>query len=76
MDSRRNKKLGYKYIVLFCIGISIWSCKDDAKPEIDEEELAIVETPDPVIEFGFNLDNYIVKRDIIEVKSLLNTSKR
>jgi murein DD-endopeptidase MepM/ murein hydrolase activator NlpD len=65
MDSRRNKKLGYKYIVLFCIGISIWSCKDDAKPEIDEEELAIVETPDPVIEFGFNLDNYIVKRDTI-----------
>lgn len=65
MDSRRNKKLGYKYIVLFCIGISIWSCKDDAKAEIDEEELAIIETPEPVIEFGFNLDNYIVKRDTI-----------
>lgn len=65
MDSTRDRRLGNKYLILFLLGFILTGCKDDPKPEIQEEEVAIVEEPEPVMEFGFNLDNYIVKRDTI-----------
>lgn len=46
--------------------MSLIACKEDAKEPLNEEsleEVAIVE-PD-VYEFGFNLNNYIVKRDTV-----------
>jgi len=50
-------------IALFiCIGF--WSCKEDNK-KINTEELQTFEEPEPIKEFGFVLDNYIVKRDTI-----------
>lgn len=47
--------------------IALWSCKEDKvkEPVIEEPELAIVEEPER-FEFGFNLNDYIVKRDTIK----------
>jgi len=50
-------------IALFiCIGL--WSCKDDDKKATTEDLQTFVE-PEPLKEFGFVLDDYIVKRDTI-----------
>ncbi|WP_431133482.1 peptidoglycan DD-metalloendopeptidase family protein [Psychroserpens mesophilus] len=50
-------------IALFiCIGL--WSCKDDDKKPKTEVLQTIVE-PEPKKEFGFVLEDYIVKRDTI-----------
>ncbi|WP_435413346.1 peptidoglycan DD-metalloendopeptidase family protein [Psychroserpens mesophilus] len=50
-------------IALFiCIGF--WSCKEDDKKTQTEDLQTFVE-PEPVKEFGFVLEDYIVKRDTI-----------
>ena len=51
-------------IALFII-LSIVSCKDDKEQnqEIENEEVYL--EPEEVIEFGFNLNDYIVKRDTV-----------
>jgi hypothetical protein len=50
-------------IALFiCIGF--WSCKKDDKKIITEDLQVLVE-PEPKREFGFILEDYIVKRDTI-----------
>ncbi len=66
MDKTRNRRLGRKCIIIICLGLLVFSCKNDTqKPEEENVEVA-VEVPEPNIEFGFNLDNYIVKRDTIK----------
>lgn len=40
------------------------SCKQEEKPKEAVVEKVVI--PEPVIEFGFNIDNYIVKRDTIK----------
>ena len=54
----------YSYIFLYIIFISI-SCKQDKKIEIPEEVIEVKE-PEPVIEYGFNIDNYTVINDTIK----------
>ena len=50
-------------IALFiCIGF--WSCKEDDK-KINTEDLQTIVEPEPIKEFGFVLEDYIVKRDTI-----------
>ena len=50
-------------IALFiCIGF--WSCKEDDK-KINTEDLQTIVEPEPIREFGFVLEDYIVKRDTI-----------
>ncbi|MGC6430267.1 MAG: peptidoglycan DD-metalloendopeptidase family protein [Jejuia sp.] len=66
MDGKRNRKLGSKYLIILVVGILFIGCKDDVKPENEAKEVAIIEEPEPVVEFGFNLDNYIVKRDTVK----------
>ncbi|MBR9756950.1 MAG: peptidoglycan DD-metalloendopeptidase family protein [Algicola sp.] len=48
--------------------IAVWlvaSCKEDPKPQIEPtEELAVIQ-PEEVYEFGFNLNDFIVKRDTV-----------
>ncbi|GAA4803828.1 peptidoglycan DD-metalloendopeptidase family protein [Litoribaculum gwangyangense] len=43
----------------------IIACKKEEEKPILEEELAIVEEPEEILEFGFNLNDYVVKRDTI-----------
>lgn len=64
MDDRRKRRLGYKYLICLFGALIFLDCKEDPKPEIKEEVAEVVE-PEPVIEFGFTLDDYIVKRDTI-----------
>ncbi len=67
MVRKRNTRVGNKYLVLLILAIGFVACKDDPKQDIEiEEELAVVEeVPEDVYEFGFNLNNFIVKRDTI-----------
>jgi murein DD-endopeptidase MepM/ murein hydrolase activator NlpD len=53
-----------KLLIALLISISFFSCKTD-KPVILEEELQAYVEPE-LIEFGFNLNDYFVKRDTIK----------
>ena len=53
-----------KIVWAVIFSVVIWACKEDQKVD-DLEDLAAVEKEEN-IEFGFNLDNFIVKRDTIK----------
>jgi len=58
--------MGNKHLILAVIAIVMIACKKDKpEPSVLQEEVAIVEKPKEVLEFGFNLNDYIVKRDTI-----------
>ncbi|HNU58772.1 MAG TPA: peptidoglycan DD-metalloendopeptidase family protein, partial [Aquaticitalea sp.] len=52
-----------KLLLALLISISFFSCKDAPQPPI--EDLHAFVEPKEVLEFGFNLNNYFVKRDTI-----------
>lgn len=56
----RLKNLGF----LLLITTGVWSCKE--KPTTKVDEVAIVEDIKENKEFGYNLDDFIVKRDTIK----------
>ncbi len=64
MDYKRKRRLGHRYLI-FLVLILYISCKNDAETEVEATDVAIVETPEPVMEFGFALDDYVVKRDTV-----------
>ncbi|MCX7546403.1 peptidoglycan DD-metalloendopeptidase family protein [Xanthomarina sp. F1114] len=65
MERERIKGVGRRCLVLFAIILGLNSCREE-NPQIVEEEIAIVEPViDEVYEFGFNLNNYFVKRDTV-----------
>ncbi len=64
MDQRGITGLGKKCIILCAAILSIVSCKEEPQTKIIDE-IAIVE-PIDIYEFGFNLSNYVVKRDTIK----------
>ncbi len=53
-----------KLLIALLISVSFFSCKKD-KPVVVEDELQAYVEPE-VIEFGFNLNDYFVKRDTIK----------
>lgn len=56
----------YKYLLTaIVIGMTLWSCKEK-EDTLDSEDLQAVVEPDELYEFGFNLNDYIVKRDTIK----------
>jgi len=55
--------VGNRYLIVLALAICFIACKDEPKTII--EELVVIEEPEPILEFGFNLDHYIVKRDTI-----------
>ena len=63
MEPRRIGQLGARCLVLCCV-IFTFSCRK-AEDEQPKKEIAIVK-PKEVLEFGFNLNNFIVKRDTIK----------
>tara|TARA_R110002074_G_scaffold313410_1_gene483999 strand:- start:1548 stop:2867 length:1320 start_codon:yes stop_codon:yes gene_type:complete len=65
MDRERDRNVGNKYIVLLILAVFFMGCKDDPKPEEVKEEIAVIEEPVETFEFGFKLEDYIVKRDTI-----------
>ena len=63
MDQTRVRRLGKKCLIIFAIVFGLNSCKEE-KPLIVEEELAVV-VPEDIYEFGFNLNDFYVKRDTV-----------
>ena len=57
--------MGAKYIVILVAVFTFVSCKKDEK-QLEIEKSTEVVKPIEHFEFGFNLDNYIVKRDTIK----------
>jgi len=58
--------MGNKCLILVALAIISIACKKDKpEPSVLQEEIAIVEKPKEILEFGFNLNDYIVKRDTI-----------
>jgi murein DD-endopeptidase MepM/ murein hydrolase activator NlpD len=53
-----------KLLIALFISISFFSCKEDKKDVVEEDLQAYIEPE--IIEFGFNLNDYFVKRDTIK----------
>jgi len=54
-----------KILIALVVCISLFSCKNDKKDNIVDDLQSYIE-PEEVIEFGFNLNDYVVKRDTIK----------
>ena len=65
MESTGTRRLGKKCIIAVLCFISILSCKKEVENS-DALDTALVEEPKEIFEFGFNLENYIVKKDTIK----------
>ena len=65
MDQTGIERLGKGCLTILMVILSFVSCKEDPKQLEIKEEIAIAEPVD-IYEFGFCLDDYIVKRDTIK----------
>ena len=65
MERTRASRLGQKCIILVILFISLYSCKKEEQ-KVDTLETALVEEPEDVFEFGFNLNDYVVRRDTVK----------
>lgn len=63
MSYTKNKGLIKKYVIVALIAINIYGCKETPEPVLESEEIVAV-VPD-VYEFGFNLNDFTVKRDTV-----------
>ncbi len=66
MDQKRDRRLGNKYLILVLALCLFSACKEDKKEVLEVEEIVEVKKPKEIYEFGFNLNNYVVKRDTIK----------
>ena len=64
MDRERKRNVGNRYLIVLALAICFIACKDEPKTII--EELVVIEEPEPILEFGFNLDLYDVLVDTIK----------
>ncbi len=62
MDKTRIRRMGNKYLILLLVALVFISCKE--KEHVQEMEVA-EELPADIYEFGFNLSDFVVKRDTI-----------
>lgn len=65
MDNTRISRLGKGCIVIGAILILFFNCKQDKEEVQEVEEVVEVIEPQDTYEFGFNLNDYVVKRDTI-----------
>ncbi len=65
MERTRTRRLGQKCIILVILLLSLYSCKKEEQ-QIDTLETALIEEPEDVFEFGFNLNEFVVKRDTVK----------
>jgi murein DD-endopeptidase MepM/ murein hydrolase activator NlpD len=66
MVERRVRQLGSRGLIITVIYLCLLGCKDKPVEPIIEEEEIVIEVPDDIYEFGFKLDDYIVKRDTVK----------
>ena len=55
-----------RLVAIAVIVISTYACKEDKAVEEYEKELAEIVEEEKILEFGFDLKNYVVKRDTIK----------
>ena len=65
MDNTRISRLGKECIIICAILLTFLNCKQDKEEVPEIEEVAAVIEPQDTYEFGFNLNDYVVKRDTI-----------
>tara|TARA_R110002049_G_scaffold37208_1_gene117521 strand:- start:79706 stop:81028 length:1323 start_codon:yes stop_codon:yes gene_type:complete len=67
MDREGIRRLGKNGLIILLFTITSIACKEDPKePVLSEEELAAVDAvEEAVYEFGFNLNDFVVKRDTV-----------
>ena len=54
-------------IAIVIIALSVYACKEDNSAEVEyKKELAEIVEEEKILEFGFDINNYIVKRDTIQ----------
>ncbi|AXT18809.1 M23 family metallopeptidase [Flavobacteriaceae bacterium AU392] len=66
MDRTRITTLGRKFIITLLVIITFASCGKESQVEEVIDEVAIVEPPKDIYEFGFNLNDYTVVRDTVK----------
>ncbi|GAA3775349.1 peptidoglycan DD-metalloendopeptidase family protein [Corallibacter vietnamensis] len=65
MERKRITTLGRRCLIVFATALLFVGCKEEEKQQREEvKEVAVLE-PKDIYEFGFNLNDYIVKRDTI-----------
>ncbi|WP_417213059.1 peptidoglycan DD-metalloendopeptidase family protein [Bizionia sp.] len=65
MERKRISRMGRECIILFALLFTLVSCKDNKPEPVYEDEFAAIIPPEELKEFGFNLNDYVVKRDTI-----------
>jgi len=65
MESTGTTRLGQKHLILLLCFISIVSCKKNVVIN-NNLDTVLIEEPEDIYEFGFNLEDYIVKKDTIQ----------
>src|SRR5210317_1738652 len=67
MDRERERNLGNRYLIaLLAIAAFFISCKEEEEKVLVEKPEKVVEEVKEIIEFGFKLNDYIVKRDTVK----------
>lgn len=54
-----------KYVIMALVAINIFSCKEGKENKIEENSEEIAAVVPPIYEFGFNLNDFTVKRDTV-----------
>lgn len=56
-----------RLMTIAVIAVSVFACKEDNSAEVEyEKELAEIVEEEKILEFGFDINNYFVKRDTIK----------
>ncbi|WP_313791183.1 M23 family metallopeptidase [Lacinutrix neustonica] len=59
-------RLGKKHLILLILLTALYSCKEDVEVPVKAPDTVVVEAPKEIYEFGFKLNDYVVKRDTIQ----------
>ena len=65
MEQTRKRRMGTKCLALITLPLILFNCKDNTTTENTNPVLAIAK-PASLFEFGFKLDDFIVKKDTIK----------
>lgn len=67
MDRERERHVGNRYLImLLAVTAFFVGCKEEEKAQAEIPEAIVEEEVEEITEFGFKLDDYIVKRDTVK----------
>ncbi len=67
MDRERERHVGNRYLImLLAVTAFFIGCKEEEKAQAEIPEAIVEEEVEEITEFGFKLDDYIVKRDTVK----------